>query len=87
MKLIELNDGTAVGLTKVFDTGYIFDSMIISESMFGELPTIDLSIQTDSVEVQLNDSISGYLVYPNQLKTSFVGYIYKLNYYQSRLIL
>jgi len=59
-----------------------FMDCIITESMYGELPTLDISVRLDEQLIEVNKPISGYIINPRGLRQDFKGYVYNYKYFQ-----
>jgi len=92
MNYIQLSNGSTLGLEKLFDNNIVINSVKLSEAMYGELPTMDLDFdfnedpKSGNTTLKVNDVLKGYLVYPNNQKEEFSGYVYSFNYYYNKMI-
>jgi hypothetical protein len=80
MNTAVFNDGTKISITPLMNNNFEFDSLIISEFAFGELPSLEMTIKTDKDISCMGDEESIKITFSNGSKINGTGYIYSSVY-------
>jgi hypothetical protein len=84
MAEMELGNKCKLEISPIFDKSFTFVEYNIKESILGELPEMNLILMTKENLCEVNDEITGHLTDQNENKTYFNGYVYSINFVNSK---